>query len=560
MASSSDSPEAYGQGSEEHRLEVQRLRQEVNALKYELHQIQQQLQNAHENEQYYAALTVTSPVGIFRTDASGRYIYVNDRWCEITGVSAAAASADQWCQALHPYDRDRVQQAWQEAVEQQTGFRLEYRFRHPNGQVVWVLAQARPEYDAQQHFLGYVGTLTNITDRKQYEQALKDSEERFRATFEQAAVGVAHVAPDGRWMRVNQRLCDIVGYTREELLDLTFRDITYPDDLQMDEERVQQVVAGIIDHYSLEKRYIHKQGIPVWVEITVSLVRDTPVEDSQLEEQPLPLGDPKYFIVVVESIEERKQAELMLQERAKELSYLNTVLSRTTTLLKKRNQELDQFAYVASHDLKAPLRAIANLSEWIEEDLAGTLPAENQRQMDLLRGRVHRMEALIDGLLAYSRVGRSQIQPEWVDVGAMLRGLVDSLDPPSGFVITIAPTMPTLMTKRSPLQQVFLNLISNAIKHHPRPDGQVHITVQDTGSYYEFAVTDDGDGIDPRYHSKIFQIFQTLEARDTRENTGMGLSIVKKIVETEGGSIQLESSLGEGATFRFLWPKVETED
>jgi light-regulated signal transduction histidine kinase (bacteriophytochrome) len=279
-------------------------------------------------------------------------------------------------------------------------------------------------------------------------------------------------------------------------------------------------------------------------------------QTSNLEE---PSEASSYFIVVVEDIQERKQSELLLQERAKELSYLNTVLSRTTAKLKRRNQELDQFAYVASHDLKAPLRAIANLSEWIEEDLAGSLPPENQRQMELLRGRVHRMEALIDGLLAYSRVGRTQVSAEPLDVGAMLRDLVDSLDPPPDFVVEIMPNMPVFTTRRAPLQQVFLNLINNSIKHHNRSDGHIQIAVQERECFYEFSVTDDGPGIDPRYHNKIFQIFQTLEARDARENTGMGLSIVKKIVETEGGSIEVDSELNHGSTFRFFWPQSPEE-
>lgn len=224
-------------------------------------------------------------------------------------------------------------------------------------------------------------------------------------------------------------------------------------------------------------------------------------------------------------------------------------------MLQKRNQELDQFAYVASHDLKAPLRAISSLSAWIEEDLGELLPKENQQQMRLLRGRVNRMEALINGLLEYSRVGRINTEASTVNVGALLKDIIDSLDPPSTFTIEVEPKMPTLLTKRIPLQQVFANLISNAIKHHKRPDGYVKISVQDQGKYYEFAVTDDGPGIAPEYHKKVFVIFQTLEARDSHENTGIGLAIVKKIVEIEGGAIALESQIGAGSTFRFTWLK-----
>jgi signal transduction histidine kinase len=260
--------------------------------------------------------------------------------------------------------------------------------------------------------------------------------------------------------------------------------------------------------------------------------------------------------VMFEDITERRQTQLDLEERAQELANLNTMLSQTTALLQRRNEELDQFAYVASHDLKAPLRAIANLSEWLEEDLEGQLPAENRHQLLLLRGRVRRMEALIEGLLEYSRIGRQQLPVEAVNVGELIRDIIDSLAPPPEFQILLAPNLPVLHTERMPLRQVFANLIGNSIKHHHRQDGCVQISVSDRGDYFEFAVTDDGPGIEPQYHEKVFTIFQTLTARDTKESTGIGLSIVRKILQSAGNTIVLESDRGQGSTFRFTWPKA----
>lgn len=176
-------------------------------------------------------------------------------------------------------------------------------------------------------------------------------------------------------------------------------------------------------------------------------------------------------------------------------------------------------------------------------------------QMNLLRGRVHRMEALIEGLLQYSRVGRIQLASETVKVGKLLAEIIDSLAPPSGFEVKFEPGMPTFVTEKLPLQQVFSNLISNAIKHNRNESGHVNISVKELDDFYEFAVADDGPGIAPQYHEKVFVIFQILEARDKVENTGIGLSLVKKIVEGQGGTISLESAEGEGATFRFTWPK-----
>jgi PAS domain S-box-containing protein len=274
-------------------------------------------------------------------------------------------------------------------------------------------------------------------------------------------------------------------------------------------------------------------------------------------------------ILIVRDITEREQIAAKLQSRANELAELNQNLNVSNLLLAERNSDLDQFAYVASHDLKAPLRAIANLSEWIEEDLDGNLSEEIQAQMRLLRERVHRMDDLLNGLLEYSRVGRVSSQIEIIDVGQMLNEIIETLNPPPHFKFEISP-MPKFQARRMLLKQVFTNLIDNAVKHYPKncskdsanqkdsPNefGSIKISVIDRGDRFRFAVTDNGKGIDPKFHDKIFVVFQTLDARDTLESTGIGLAIVKKIVETEGGQIDLDSQLGHGATFSFTWLKL----
>jgi signal transduction histidine kinase len=229
---------------------------------------------------------------------------------------------------------------------------------------------------------------------------------------------------------------------------------------------------------------------------------------------------------------------------------------RHSDQLKKQNDELNQFSYVVSHDLKAPLRAIFKLSEWIEEDLGNTVSEDAKKNMKILRGRVFRLEALINGLLQYSKIGRVNIPIERSDVHQILRETIELLNPPPHIRFNIQRNMPVFNTKKLLLQQVFNNLISNAIKYNDKPEGIVDISVNDLGRYYRFAVKDNGIGIDKAYHDKVFEIFQTLQSRDNVEATGVGLSIIKKSVEDMGGEIVLQSEEHQGAEFIFTWPKA----
>jgi signal transduction histidine kinase len=260
--------------------------------------------------------------------------------------------------------------------------------------------------------------------------------------------------------------------------------------------------------------------------------------------------------VVVTSNDEIGKLGLAFNHMLYRLDKSHNELVKNSEQLKKQNEELNQFSYVVSHDLKAPLRAIFKLSEWIQEDLGSAIPEESRKNMEILRGRVFRLEALINGLLQYSKIGRVNFPVERLDVNQMLKDTVELLNPPEHIKVNIIKKMPVFNTKKIPLQQVFINLISNAIKYNDKPQGTVEINVEDAGDYYEFFVRDNGVGIDGAFHKKIFEIFQTLNARDKVEATGVGLSIIKKSVEDMGGKIQLESEPNKGSKFSFTWPKA----
>jgi signal transduction histidine kinase len=246
------------------------------------------------------------------------------------------------------------------------------------------------------------------------------------------------------------------------------------------------------------------------------------------------------------------------QQRAEDFRQLSETLEQVvderTKELRRSNQDLDQFAYIASHDLKAPLRAIDHLSTWVLEDVGHLLPDRSHEHLEKMRSRIKRMEGLLDDLLTYSRAGRFRGDATNVNTSEVVDRVIETVTPPEGFRIEVKGSLPTLHTYAAPLETVLRNLVSNAIKHHDKPQGKIEISAKVKGDFIEFSVADDGPGIDPAFHDRIFQMFQTLRPRDQVEGSGIGLAVVEKIISNVGGTIRLESAPNKGATFIFTWP------
>jgi signal transduction histidine kinase len=242
---------------------------------------------------------------------------------------------------------------------------------------------------------------------------------------------------------------------------------------------------------------------------------------------------------------------------ATSLNRMTQTLDENFSMLETRNKELDQFAYVASHDLKAPLRGVVTVVKWIESELPNELSDQMRQYLDMMKGRLHRLEDLINGLLAYARVGRTEQKLEDVNVGQLVHE-VQEMVVPANFRVEIPTSLPTLVTDRLSLQQVFTNLMGNAAKYHDKPEGTITVSCQELKNDYEFTIRDDGPGIAPQFHEKIFLMFQTLRDRNTAESTGIGLSIVKKILDEQKSTIRVDSQEGQGTAFIFTWPKQPT--
>lgn len=244
-----------------------------------------------------------------------------------------------------------------------------------------------------------------------------------------------------------------------------------------------------------------------------------------------------------------------LSQLGNSLNHMAAVLSENIHLLQRKNEELDQFAHIVSHDLKAPLRGIDNVITWIEEDHSTELPPKIGEYIQLIKGRLLRAENMIRGILLYARVGKQSLEREYVNLNTLLQDITENLVIRSGLKLEIQPDLPEIYSERIPLNQVLSNLISNAIKYHDKPEGFIKVYIRNSDDHYEFFVEDNGPGISKSYHDKIFAIFQTLQERDSFESTGVGLAIVKKILDDRKQEITVTSQPGNGTTFSFSWPK-----
>jgi len=306
------------------------------------------------------------------------------------------------------------------------------------------------------------------------------------------------------------------------------------------EAAVKVVKTGVGKQFTDRIRALcqRRDGSVIWLASRWTLQRD----DS---------NRPPLVLEISHDITARKEAEREVEKNLREAAQRSAQLQAV-------NRELEEFAYVASHDLKAPLRVIDTCSRWVEEDLKDHLSGETRENMALLRGRVKRMEKLLDDLLQYARIGRvTDARYTETIAGNTLIGNILELLAPEGFEVKVSPTFAAIQVHPMPLQQVLMNLISNAIKHHDKPTGRIEVTVEDRGPMFAFAVQDDGPGIPVQFHERIFQMFQTLRPRDRVEGSGMGLAMVRKHVEVFGGTLNLESEEGKGSTFHFTWPKEQ---
>jgi PAS domain S-box-containing protein len=357
---------------------------------------------------------------------------------------------------------------------------------------------------------------------------------RYQHLFTASQDAIFMINSRGEYLDINPAAVRMTGYSREEIRQLTVDDIRDDGEDLSEETRAELWGKGGMQQLSLR----HKQGTAVPVELTISPVR----VNKELD----------YILGIARDITDRIQAE---EELRGYQDHLEKLVETRTQQLEEINQELTDFAYVVSHDLKAPLRAIIQLSNWISEDYRDRLDEEGQEKISLLVNRTNRMHNLIEGILDYSRIGRIEEHNGRVDLKQLIERVAGLFEAEDHIQLSIENQFPVVVGSRIRIEQVFQNLLDNAYKFMDKKPGKISIRCKENQREWVFSVEDNGPGIASDYHQKIFQMFQTLHSWDELESTGIGLALVKKIVEGWNGRLWVESKPGKGSTFFFTIPK-----
>jgi PAS domain S-box-containing protein len=493
-----------------------------------------------------------APVAI-SVSRSGKTLHVNRKFLEMYGFHRADevfghSVGEHWSAEWRPVVEERARQR---ALGLPAPTRYEGVGQRKDGSQflveVVVASVILPDGDAN------IAFLADVTERKRAEQALRESEERFRTTFENAGIGIALVdMSDGRPIQCNPALQRMLGYSENELRRMSFTEFSHPDDRYLDMGLYRELTGGKRDKYEIEKRYIRKDGQVVWGLLTASLVKD--VE-----------GRPQYAVGMVEDITERKRAEDDLRklnaeleqrvmERTEQLKLTNREVEIRNSELSASNQELEAFSYSVAHDLRAPLRQIQGFSHLLLEGHSAELAPEAHKYVrNIIEGAQH-MGRLIDDLLDLSRLGRRALSLEVNDLAALVedarRDLARETD--GRDVSWQIGDLPLVECDAVLIRQVFVNLLSNALKYtQRRQPAVIEVGQVNREGVPVVFVKDNGVGFNMKYAGKLFGVFQRLHRREDFEGTGIGLATVKRIVDKHGGRVWAEAELDKGATFCF---------
>ena len=373
---------------------------------------------------------------------------------------------------------------------------------------------------------------------------LQAEEEKSLRLMEESKSNIYKTDLDGMTTYINPAFMQLLEVSGpDELLGQQFLPERFWFDLEERERFLQELQKRSIESKELTLK--SSKGNKIYVTVFPSYTKDAHGEINGSQG-------------VVYDITAKKEL-VALRKAEEELAKLNNGLGSAVRELSQANEELQEFAHITAHDLKTPLRAIGTLADWLSKDYADKFDEQGKEKIRLLVTRAVQMSALIDDILRYSRIGHDIIKKQRVDLNTLLSEVIAGIDSPDNIEITVENKLPVLKCDRTQILQVFQNLLSNCVQYMDKPKGQIKIGCVEQDAFWEFSIADNGPGIDKRHYERIFKLFQSLSPCDGVENSGIGLSIVKKIVELNGGSVCVKSDVGKGSTFVFTLPKENSE-
>ncbi len=531
-----------------------------------VHQIELEIQNEElretqikleESRRKYFDLYNFAPVGYFTLDKDGIILEVNLAGAALLGVERLILNRTAFIQYIAPDHRNKFYTNIRKVLETKTKQTVELKLLNQDFDDYFYMHLETINVEDDGNFKEFRITVTDIKNLKNTEKALKESEELSRLIFNQSPIGSIIMSLDYSPLQVNEALCNMFGYSKEELLSMTFHDYTYPEDLDADLKQRKLLIEGTIENFKMEKRYIHKNGEILWGNLSVSAVKDQ-------------TGTLVRILSMVEDITQKKHMEKIVTQRTNNLANINRILNieigdyenaeikleSLVEKLKVSNKELEQFAYVSSHDLKEPLRMITSFLQLLKQRYEDNLDEEANEFIDYAVEGAKRLDMMINDLLEYSRMGSQKREFKNVDSEKILEIVLTNLNlliKDNNAIITHDP-LPVIYANDQQMILLFQNLIGNAIKYRGKEDPKIYISADKVEDEYIFKVKDNGIGIDQQHLERIFTIFQRLHSREEYEGTGIGLAITKKILQQHNGDIWAESKPGKGTTFKFTIP------
>jgi PAS domain S-box-containing protein len=509
-----------------------RLEAPNDHIKIEIHQditqrylAQKELQ---ENRERLNQFFDRSPIAVhIRSIDSHNFERVNQKFTQLFGYTVDELNEKTRRQLVFDEDTAYIKKQMERLYKKEIqSFRTVKQYIRKDGSRFWGAA-TRSLVELKDETL-LIGFIEDITEQKNAEKLILESNQRYQDLFDNMYDALLTVNPEGKFLNANKASERILGYSLDEIQQLNIQDIIHPDDKEKSDRYLDKLKKeGFYSNY--QGRIITKKGKVKYVQVNSNVI----IENGKI------IGSRDIA---------RDITELKITEQKKEQLFKE---------LEQANKQLKDFAYIVSHDLKAPLRAISTLSNWIAEDYKDLIDEEGKYHLELLTSRANRMQNFIEGILQYSRLGRTKMVLEKVNPNRLIDEIIRDLNLPKQFNISVENKLPVIKAQNIRIQQVFQNLISNAVKYNDKEFGQIKISYDSTKTHHWFHVEDNGQGIEEKHYEKIFQIFQTLQPRDELESTGVGLTIVKKIVELHDGEITLKSKPRMGTTFSFSIAKFE---